>query len=169
MLYRAIGLMSGSSLDGLDIAFTEFHEMAGNGPTKSGKPTAILTARIGPNASCAIVQLSVPAITCFCIANMAIIWDRQVNRFIEENGLQYKVALIASHGHTTFHVPAQKMTAQLGDGAALLPRHLACGHRSPGTGCGSWWPGGAYCTYRRRLLLPGYDYFLNLGGIANIP
>ena len=44
---------------------------------------------------------------------------QQVNRFIEENQLQYKVALVASHGHTTFHIPAKKMTAQLGDGAAI--------------------------------------------------
>jgi anhydro-N-acetylmuramic acid kinase len=29
MIYRAIGIMSGSSLDGLDIAFVEFHETAG--------------------------------------------------------------------------------------------------------------------------------------------
>jgi anhydro-N-acetylmuramic acid kinase len=33
---------------------------------------------------------------------------QQVNRFIEENELQYKVALIASHGHTTFHIPGKR-------------------------------------------------------------
>jgi anhydro-N-acetylmuramic acid kinase len=49
---------------------------------------------------------------------------KAVNRFMDENGLQYQVAFIASHGHTTFHVP-QKMTAQLGDGAAL-PAETAC-------------------------------------------
>lgn len=31
MLYRVIGIMSGSSLDGLDLAFVEFEEKGGNG------------------------------------------------------------------------------------------------------------------------------------------
>ena len=58
---------------------------------------------------------------------------QQVNKFIEENELEYKVAVIASHGHTTFHMPAKKMTAQLGDGAAIaaetqLPVYPICGH-----------------------------------------
>lgn len=44
---------------------------------------------------------------------------QQVNKFIEENQLQYKVAVIASYGHTTFNLPNEKITAQLGDGAAI--------------------------------------------------
>src|SRR2546421_733685 len=43
----------------------------------------------------------------------------EINRFIDSNDLHFKVGLIASHGHTTFHVPSKRMTAQLGDGAAI--------------------------------------------------
>lgn len=42
-----------------------------------------------------------------------------VNDFMEERNLNYRVQLIASHGHTTFHDPAKRMTAQLGDGQPL--------------------------------------------------
>jgi anhydro-N-acetylmuramic acid kinase len=59
---------------------------------------------------------------------------QQVNTFITEKGLEYKVAVIASHGHTTFHVPAQKMTAQLGDGAAIAAvTQLGCTDRNTGS------------------------------------
>ena len=49
MLYRVIGIMSGSSLDGLDIAFVEFEESAVNGVMKSKQQSAILTMRNGVN------------------------------------------------------------------------------------------------------------------------
>jgi Predicted molecular chaperone distantly related to HSP70-fold metalloproteases len=44
---------------------------------------------------------------------------QEINRFIEANGLHYQVQLITSHGHTIFHRPADKVSAQLGDGAAI--------------------------------------------------
>ncbi len=46
-------------------------------------------------------------------------WVNRVNDFLEEKNLAYRVQLIASHGHTAFHIPAKQMTAQLGDGAAI--------------------------------------------------
>src|SRR5439155_2944081 len=44
---------------------------------------------------------------------------RAVNAFIAANDLEHKVDMIASHGHTTFHLPLRGMTGQIGDGAAI--------------------------------------------------
>ena len=99
--------MSGSSLDGLDIAFVEFHENAGKWSYE------ILNADCYPYSSEWIARLK-NAVFLNALDYQLLHVDyghylgQQVNKFIEENGLQYKVALISSHGHTTFHVPAKK-------------------------------------------------------------
>jgi anhydro-N-acetylmuramic acid kinase len=92
-----------------------------------------------------------------------------VNRFIEENKLNYQVALIASHGHTTFHLPAKKMTAQLGDGAAIaaetgLP--VVTDLRALDIAFGG--QGAPIVPIGEKMLWSEYDYLLNIGGIANI-
>ncbi|HEX2535394.1 MAG TPA: anhydro-N-acetylmuramic acid kinase, partial [Chitinophagaceae bacterium] len=94
---------------------------------------------------------------------------REVNRFIEEHALHYQVALIASHGHTTFHLPARGMTAQLGDGAALaaetgLP--VVSDLRALDVAFGG--QGAPIVPIAEKLLLTDYTLFLNLGGIANL-
>src|SRR5688572_15667733 len=118
MVYKAIGLMSGSSLDGLDIAFAEFNENAGTWSY------TILEAGCYPYPDELKNRLSkatsLSALDYQLLhAEYGHYLGQQVNRFIEEHHLTYKVGLIASHGHTTFHVPARKMTAQLGDGASI--------------------------------------------------
>ncbi|RYG54070.1 MAG: hypothetical protein EOO01_02575 [Chitinophagaceae bacterium] len=93
----------------------------------------------------------------------------EVNRFIDENSLHYKVGMIASHGHTTFHVPHRKMTAQLGDGAAIaaetgLP--VVTDLRALDIAFGG--QGAPIVPIGEKYLLKDYDMYLNLGGIANI-
>ena len=118
MVYRAIGLMSGSSLDGLDIAFVELQEQAGKWSYE------ILQADCYAYSDEWVVRLK-NAIHLsakdyqLLHAEYGHYTGQQINKFIEEHQLHYKVAVIASHGHTTFHLPAQRMTAQLGDGAAI--------------------------------------------------
>jgi anhydro-N-acetylmuramic acid kinase len=83
--------------------------------------------------------------------------------------LQYQVQLIVSHGHTSFHLPSRKMTAQLGDGAALAARtsiNVVNDLRAMDTALGG--QGAPIVPIGEKLLLKGYDLFLNLGGIANI-
>lgn len=168
MIYRAIGLMSGSSLDGLDIVFTELHENGGKWTYE------IVKADCYPYSEDWTKRLS--AATSLTARDYLLLHTeygeyigQQVLRFIEENGLQYRVALVASHGHTTFHIPAKRMTAQLGDGAAIaaaLQLPVVTDLRALDLALGG--QGAPIVPIGEKLLLPGYDYFLNLGGIANI-
>src|SRR4029079_5274590 len=118
MVYRVIGLMSGSSLDGLDIVFAEFHENGGKWNYEIIHADcyaypAEWSGRLKNSTSLNALDYQLLHV------DYGHYLGQQVNRFIEQNSLQYKVALIASHGHTTFHIPGKKMTAQLGDGAAI--------------------------------------------------
>ena len=168
MVYRAIGLMSGSSLDGLDIAFVEFQETAGEWRFE------ILRAACYPYDDKWKKRLEeAPALSAreylLLHADYGHYLGRQVNAFIEENDIQYQAALISSHGHTTFHIPGKKMTAQLGDGAAIaaetsLP--VVTDLRSLDLALGG--QGAPIVPIGEKLLLKGFDYYLNLGGIANI-
>lgn len=168
MVYRAIGLMSGSSLDGLDIVFASFTEQGGQWSFAIEAAgcypyTAEWTSRLRE-------ATRLPARDYLLLhSDYGHYLGQAVNRFIEENQLQFRVALIASHGHTSFHLPGQKMTAQLGDGAALaavtgLP--VVSDLRALDVALGG--QGAPIVPVGERLLLGGYDYFLNIGGIANI-
>ena len=168
MIYRAIGLMSGSSLDGLDIVFTEIQEMGG----KWSYEIVHADCYVYPDEWITRLKnvVSLTALDYQLLhAEYGHYLGLQVNRFIEEHQLQYKVALVASHGHTAFHIPGKKMTAQLGDGAAIaatvqLP--VVSDLRAIDIAFGG--QGAPIVPIGEKLLLGEYDYFLNIGGIANI-
>jgi anhydro-N-acetylmuramic acid kinase len=168
MVYRVIGVMSGSSLDGLDIAFVELHENGGKWSFEIIKAGCYSYTREWVKKLQSAISL--PALDYQLLhAAYGSYIGNEINRFIEENGLHYKVALIASHGHTTFHLPAKKMTAQLGDGAAIaaatsLP--VVTDLRALDVALGG--QGAPIVPIGEKLLLGDYDYYLNLGGIANI-
>lgn len=168
MVYRAIGIMSGSSLDGLDIVFAEFQEQGGKWDyvirESACYPYEPEWAERLKNA----VSLSALDYLLLHTAYGHYIGEK-VNRFIEEKQLHYQVGLISSHGHTTFHLPEKKMTGQLGDGAAIaavtgLP--VVADLRALDVALGG--QGAPIVPIGEKLLLNGYAYFLNLGGIANI-
>lgn len=167
MTYKAVGLMSGSSLDGLDIAFVEFVHNAGNWSFEiiaadCYEYSPEWKAKLGNATSLTALDYQL------LHAEYGHYLGKEVLRFIEENNLHYKVGLIASHGHTTFHVPP-KMTAQLGDGAAIaaetgLP--VVSDLRALDLAFGG--QGAPIVPIGEKWLLKDYDYYLNLGGIANL-
>ena len=168
MVYNVIGLMSGSSLDGLDIAFVEFTETAGKWSYE------IKCAACIEYENEWIEKLK-NAIHFSAIDYQLLHTDygrflgEKVNEFIEKFQLQHRISLISSHGHTTFHFPEKKMTHQLGDGASIaaetqLP--VVTDLRSVDIAFGG--QGAPIVPLGEKLLFPDYHYFLNIGGIANI-
>lgn len=168
MIYRVIGLMSGSSLDGLDIVFAELQENADkwNYEIIEAECYSYTTEWVNKLKS----ATSLNAMDYQLLhSEYGHYLGQKVNEFIEGKQLHYKVALIASHGHTVFHIPAKRMTAQLGDGASIaaetkLP--VVSDLRSLDIAFGG--QGAPIVPIGEKFLLSAYDYFLNLGGIANI-
>ena len=168
MVYRAIGLMSGSSLDGLDIAFVEFQEQGGKWTYEILQADCYAYTKEWETKLRDAINLSARDYQ-LLHAEYGHYTGQQINKFIEEHQLHYKVAVIASHGHTTFHIPDKNMTAQLGDGAAIaaetkLP--VVSDLRALDVAFGG--QGAPIVPIGEKLLLGDYNFFLNLGGIANI-
>jgi anhydro-N-acetylmuramic acid kinase len=162
----AIGLMSGSSLDGLDIALVQFTD-------KEGRYNYhIETAETLPYSEnwhdkLANAFLSTPEDLGPLDKEYGTYLGSQVKAFVEKHNI--KPDFVASHGHTVFHKPEQRYTLQIGDGQALAD---ACGltvvndFRSEDVGKGG--QGAPLVPIGDQLLFGDYEICLNIGGIANL-
>jgi len=168
MQYRVIGLMSGSSLDGLDIVYTELEETGGKWSYEIKASTCVEYSDEWINKLRTSTDLNAYDYLLLHCAYGKFTAER-VNDFIDENDLHHKVQLIVSHGHTVFHAPQSGMTAQIGDGAtiaALTGINVVSDLRMMDVALGG--QGAPIVPVGEKLLLNEFDYFLNLGGIANI-
>ena len=162
----AIGLMSGSSLDGLDIALVKFE--------KEGEhyDFQILAAETLPYPDLWKTQLS----EAFHKQPEELIQlDKDYGRYLGERVLAFakkhnaQPDFVASHGHTIFHKPEQHYTLQIGDGQELAK---ACGFtvindfRSEDVSKGG--QGAPLVPIGDKLLFSDYEICLNIGGIANV-
>ncbi len=168
MVYHVIGLMSGSSLDGLDIVYTILEEIGG----KWG--FSIEAEKCVPYDDAWRAKLQHPlqltaADFLLLHSQFGHFTGKQVNLFIEENSLHHKIHFIASHGHTALHKPGERTTFQIGDGAAIaaatsLP--VITDLRSLDVALGG--QGAPIVPIGEKLLFPQHQLFLNIGGIANL-
>lgn len=163
--YRVTGLMSGTSLDGLDIAYCEFREEqhwkyqilhAITIPYPDDWRTRMLN--LGSLSGMELVRFHT-GFGKYC--------GMRVAEFLKERNL--KTDFIASHGHTVFHQPAAGYTFQAGDGAALCAAaglSVVCDFRSMDVALGG--QGAPLVPVGDQLLFGEYEYCLNLGGISNV-
>ena len=164
--FKVIGMMSGTSLDGLDLAAVEFHLNNGkwdfslftgetvtysekwlnklkNAPTLSGEQLIELHSEYGKFIG------------------------SKVNRFIKKTG--FNPDFIASHGHTIFHQPEKHFTFQAGNGAEIAASTkitTVADFRTGDVALGG--QGAPLVPIGDQHLFSEFKYCLNLGGFGNI-
>jgi len=161
-----IGLMSGTSLDGLDVVYAKFDKKN----FKSYKIVACNTYSYTDE----IVQKLKNGIYAQKEELLKLDKDfggfigNRVNEFREDYGIS-EVDFIASHGHTIFHEPAKGITLQIGSGqkiANLTKVQVVCDFRTQDVRLGG--EGAPLVPIGDKLLFSDYDACLNLGGFANV-
>ena len=164
--YLVAGTMSGTSLDGLDLAAVEFHR------TNNGWIFKVKAAETEPYPEKWEEKLT----TAHTLGGEELIelhnlygryTGQQINSFLHRH--QLKPVLIASHGHTVFHQPEKGFTFQLGNGASIATETgitTVADFRTGDVALGG--QGAPLVPAGDRLLFPRYEACLNLGGFANI-
>ncbi len=164
--YKAIGLMSGTSLDGLDIAYCHFQYI-----NDSWSFSILETQEIPYDTEFKkrlknAITLDTPNLLAF--HNEYGIWlGKKVKEFITTNKLD--IDFISSHGHTVFHQPKIGLTYQIGSGQHLANasgKKVICDFRTNDVALGG--QGAPLVPIGDSLLFHQYDFCLNLGGISNI-
>ena len=164
--FTALGLMSGSSLDGLDIAYCEFFVDDNKWNYKIIKAQTYTY-----NEEWLIKLKELPTATAKEIAKADIDYGNLTASFVNEflKRCKVKPTLIASHGHTIFHEPAKGFTCQIGNGQAIASAtgiKTICDFRTKDILLGG--QGAPLVPIGDKLLFSEFDFCLNIGGIANI-
>ena len=163
--YKVLGIMSGSSLDGVDLAFCEFIY-------DGGWQYRLIKAETIPYDEYWIQKLtSSPDFNDKELANVHIEYGRYLGTISQNFLSKYTLNpdIIASHGHTVFHEPERGFTFQLGEGQAIAEQSghtVVCDFRSKDISLGG--QGAPLVPIGDEFLFGDYDYCLNIGGIANI-
>lgn len=166
--YRVIGLMSGSSLDGLDITscrFT-FSNNEWSFEIEQGDTFPFTTEWIQRLKKLPTANAKELAEAHTQLGNY---FGELVSAFIQQYNLIGKVDAVASHGHTIFHFPSQNFTLQITDGATLAVKTdvpVVCDFRTTDIALGG--QGTPIVPIGDKLLFPDYKFCLNIGGISNI-
>ena len=165
--FRVIGLMSGTSLDGLDIAFMTFGLKNNVWGFKILNSTTVNYSQEWHTFLKTAHTLSKQNLQ--KLDSKYGNWlGEQVHVFITENNIK-NVDLICSHGHTVHHQPEIKRTVQIGNGPELhkktgLP--VVCDFRVQDVLLGG--QGAPLVPIGDELLFNEYGACINLGGFANI-
>lgn len=164
---RSIGLMSGTSVDGLDVCCATFDRLDGKWSftidcARGYSYPDSLKRQLGAE----VQKMSALEFVTFHSAYGRFLGER-VKDFMAEFGVRPDI--IASHGSTVFHEPEKKVMFQIGDGAAIAAETgipTVSDFRRLDIMLGG--QGAPLVPIGDNLLFGDYDYCLNIGGFSNI-
>ena len=161
--YRVIGVMSGTSLDGLDLALCVFTKQI-KWQYKIEKTKTIKYTKFWKNKLENLHLKTKDEISKTDI-DFGIYIGKKIKQFVNTNN----VDLICSHGHTIFHQPDKNFTLQIGDGRSIAnttKTKTINDFRS--LDISLFGQGAPLVPIGDLKLFNKYKYCLNLGGFANI-
>lgn len=168
--FSIIGLMSGTSLDGVDLSFCTYTYDSSNWSyvlhaTKSYSYSKKWQLRLK-----SAIHLSAPDLYQLDI-EIAHLFSDCIQKFIKEYSIELSsITAISSHGHTVYHQPEKGFTIQIGNGetiSALTNLMVINDFRSKDVALGG--QGAPLVPIGDHLLFGKLaDGFLNIGGISNI-
>ncbi|QNL21392.1 anhydro-N-acetylmuramic acid kinase [Hyphobacterium sp. CCMP332] len=164
MEVRVLGLMSGSSLDGIDVADCTFKINPEKVKFEINTALTLAYPKELQGALLEAAQISSKDLKLLDIEYSEWIADK-LEQFIKGRS---EISLIGIHGHTVFHKPNEGFSLQLGDGRiihSIVGVPLVTDFRNADIKAGGQ---GAPLSPKGDLdLFPDYKGFLNLGGISN--
>ena len=176
----AIGLMSGTSYDGVDVALieTDGEEIGRLGPT-GYRPYSDPEREVVRRAIAAAANLADrsarPAMLAEAEELVTDMHAEAVEAFLAANGMPpSEVAVVGFHGQTVLHRPDRGLTIQLGNGAALAGRigiPVVYDFRAADVAAGGHGAPMVPVFHRAMLRLIKRAHpigVLNLGGVANL-
>ena len=164
--WKVIGLMSGSSLDGLDIAFCEFSKENGKWDFTIMQAETVCYSEKW-NVTLKNIRNHTAEELLALHNDYGKLLGELTRDFLIKHNL--KPDLISSHGHTVFHDPDKGYSFQLGNGQAIANvTHIptVTDFRTGDILLGG--QGAPLVPVGDELLFGEYDACLNIGGIANI-
>jgi len=164
--YRVIGVMSGTSLDGLDLAYIEFNfnnslsfEIIKAETIHYSKEWKRILKNLVSNSLEELRDID---------KTYTMYLASEINDFIKRNVIA-DLDAICSHGHTALHQPESGLTYQIGNQkklSKLTGKTVVCDFRVQDVKLSG--QGAPLVPIGDELLFSNYDYCINLGGFANI-
>ena len=164
--YNIVAVMSGTSLDGIDIIYLNFKWDNGWKYTVFESETT-LYSRCWVGVLSGLIDRDISELKTID-RDYTTYLATVINKFIDKNKIK-NIHAVCSHGHTALHQPHNGVTYQIGNLpklATLIHQTVVCDFRVEDVALGG--QGAPLVPIGDALLFKDFDFCINLGGFANI-